>query len=785
MNETLRVSVRALVEYTLHAEDLAGAAVDRERMLEGSRAHRARQSAAQEDLPGYESEVSLSLTVPCAEGFDLEVAGRADGLFSEDGLLCVEEIKLWDDQPLEDALPAHWAQAACYAHMLCVQRGVNRVRMDVVYTEKRGGVLRRFTDVQDAAALSERFSVLVVPYARWQGMLLSWRRERNEALNAFTFPYDGFRAGQRSFSGNVFVAIRERRRLLAQAPTGTGKTAATLFPALKALAAGYTHQIFYLTARTTGRALALSTLRRFQERGARVRALELTAKEKICPLGAQRRCDPEFCSMAKGFYVRLPEAVEELMGAEYWDRAAVEAAAGKHDVCAFELSLSLCEIADVVVCDYNYAFDPVARIQRVFLQRSDVTLLVDEAHNLVDRARGMLSAQADSAALRQLRAQYGKQYGRKNAPYRALTRAIRRLSHAQEERGDGGARLDGPPEGLTEDMQSLADALGEAMAHGQGALLSDAFSDALSYVQCAARVDETYAILLSRSGKDARVRLLCLDPAPYLREATAKLRGVVYFSATLSPLPQLRALLGGEEEDAMLSLPSPFPPERLRVVRMPIDTRYAVRERTAPQVARAIAALVKGHPGNYLALFPSYTYMNLVKSCFEGLSTGVPLITQESGMDEAARDAFIARFEPGQRLVGFCVMGGVFAEGIDLPGERLSGVAVVGVGLPQICAERDTLRAYFDGAGRDGFGLAYRIPGMTKVLQSVGRVIRTERDLGAALLIDTRFFDASYEGLLPPHFFPLYEASSDAALARLLSAFWKGNSSEADGEKRE
>ena len=355
----------------------------------------------------------------------------------------------------------------------------------------------------------------------------------------------------------------------------------------------------------------------------------------------------------------------------------------------------------------------------------------------------------------------------------------------EEERADGEVRLDGLPEGLTEDMQSLADALGEAMARGQGALLSDAFSAALSYVQCAARADETYAILLSRGGRDARVRLLCLDPAPYLREVTAKLRGVVYFSATLSPLPQLRALLGGEEGDGMLSLPSPFPPERLRVVRMPIDTRYASRERTAPQVARAIAALVKSRPGNYLALFPSYTYMNLVKSCFEDLSTGVSAITQQTGMDEAARDAFIARFEPGERLIGFCVMGGVFAEGIDLPGERLSGVAVVGVGLPQICAERDTLRAYFDGVGRDGFGLAYRIPGMTKVLQSVGRVIRTEQDRGAALLIDTRFFDAAYEGLLPPHFFPLYEASTDAALMRLLFAFWEENSDAGDWEKRE
>lgn len=787
MKETLRVSVRALVEFTLHAEDIAPAGPDRERMQEGSRAHRARQGAAQEDQPGYEAEVALSLTVAGGEGFDLEVSGRADGLFEADGLLCVEEIKLWGaEEPLQEAVPAHAAQAACYAHMLCVSRGVPAIRMDIVYADIRGSVLQRFTQVQDAKALAARFDELRIPYARWQEALLRWRRTRDEALEAFPFPYSEFRAGQRTFSGNVFVAVRDRKRLLAQAPTGTGKTAATLFPALKALRAGYTKQIFYLTARTTGRALALSTLRHFLQNGARARALELTAKDKVCPLGALRRCDPEYCEMAKGFYIRLADAVQELLAIDMWDREAVAAVAGRHNICAFELSLSLAEIADVIVCDYNYAFDPVARIQRIFLQRNDMTLLVDEAHNLVDRARDMLSAQADSATLRQLRAQYGKQYGRKTTPYRALTRVLRRLKEIRGEAAEEGTvRLEAPPEGLAEDMQGLADALGEAMAKGQGAMLTDAFSDALSYVQCADRVDETYAILLERDGKEARVRLLCLDPAPYLNGLTAKVRGVVYFSATLTPLPQMRALLGGEEADGMLALPSPFPPEHMRVVRMPIDTRYAQRQRTAPQVARAIAALVQSRPGNYLALFPSYSYMRLVREHFEALEVPVQVICQESGMDESARDAFLARFEPGREVVGFCVMGGVFAEGIDLPGERLLGVAVVGVGLPQLCMERDVLRDYFNERRRDGFALAYRIPGMTKVLQSVGRVIRTHADKGTALLIDARFFDPEYEALLPAHFFPLYAAATVRALTGLLFDFWGPTNGILNGEKRE
>lgn len=771
--EELHVSVRALVEFTLHGEDLTGAAADRERMLEGGRAHRARQGEAGGDLRGYEAEVPLSLCVDWADALRLKVSGRADGVFEADGLTCVEEIKLWDGAPLGDALPAHRAQAACYAHMLCASRGLTRARMDVLYADRHGRVLHRFTQTQEAQALAQAFAALVEPYARWQEAMLRWRRERDEALSAFTFPYAAFREGQRLFSGNVFVAIRDRRRLLAQAPTGTGKTAAALFPALKALAAGHTNQIFYLTARTTGRALALSTAAHFHACGAKARVLELTAREKICPMGAQRRCDPAYCPGARGFFNRLPDALSEMLRAQMWDRAAVQEMAARHDICPFEFSLSLAEIADVVVCDYNYAFDPAARIQRVFQQRTDLSLLVDEAHNLVDRARDMLSACLDGTALRAVRREYGKQHGRKNAVYRALTRTVRRLSGLEAERGDGVWRLEAPPPELLQDAQGLCDALGEALARGQGALLGETFQGALAYVQTSARLDDAYAVLLERAGRDARLRLLCLDAAPYLRAATARLRGVVYFSATLSPMAQMRALLGGEEGDGLLSLPSPFPPERLHVVRLRVDTRYARREQTARQVAEAIAAMARARRGNYLALFPSYAYMRLVRAQFEQLAPDVQTVCQESGMDEAARDDFIARFAPGGCLTGFCVMGGVFAEGVDLPGDRLLGVAAVGVGLPQVCPEREALREHFDQEERDGFALAYRIPGMVKVLQAVGRVIRTERDRGVALLIDARFFQGAYSGLLPEHFFPLHEAVSADDLARRLDAFWR------------
>ena len=774
-----RAAVRTVVEFSIHGEDLQVGGSSR--MVEGGQAHRARQGFAREAITAYQAEVALSITVQ-GETVALEISGRADGLFERGGLCVVEEIKLASSGALgiADAQPAHWAQAACYGHILCEARGYEAVCLRVLYVDVEGGEAACFERVVQADKLASDFAALAAAYLAYVEERVAWRAARDAGLAGLAFPYRGYREGQRGFAGNVYVAIRERRRLLAQAPTGIGKTMAALFPALKALGEGLTGQIFYLTARTTGKQAALAALDRVRQAGAPLRVLEMTAKEKCCPREGGMHGDPEVCPYIKGYFLRIGGALEALraQGGD-WKSDTVYRLAGEHTVCPFECSLALCELADVVVCDYNYAFDPGARLQSFFPHRRDLTLLIDEAHHLVDRARDMLSAGLESGALRGLRKEWRAAHGMKSPLYRAATALIRAMEAL---RRDMGEELEAwrAEALLAAEARAFAQCAAEALAvRGlSGRALLDQFLAAQVYCACVERYDDAYVTLLERQrkgkGKELTVRLSCLDPAPYLAKSTARLAGVVAFSATLSPLRGYARLLGMDvEADGLLSLPSPFPPENLRVVGRRISTRWAHRADTAAEVAASVAAMVNARAGNYLCMFPSYAYLRAVRELLEPLLPNVCLLTQSGGMDEAERAAFLARFVPGERaMLGLVVMGGAFGEGIDLPGDRLSGVAVVGIGLPQVGAERETLRAYYQRVMGDGFAYAYRYPGVTRVQQAVGRVIRTPRDVGVALLIDDRFFHSEVASLLPGHWHPIAAARSAEEIASLLQKFW-------------
>lgn len=765
----LSVSVRELVEFSIHGEDLlpgSGLA----RMLEGGRAHRARQKNALEE--GYRSEVPLSLVV-AGETLDLQIAGRADALFSRGELLVVEEIKLtpFTEAPLTQALPEHLAQALCYGHMLCEENpDLPGVLLRVLYVHGSGGIHTAFETHRTREALAQGFGDLVLPMLAFQQQRLAHRRRRDASLVALRFPHPAYRAGQRQFSAQVYWAVHLQRRLLAQAPTGIGKTVATLYPTLKAMGEGKTEQIFYLTARTTGRALALSALMMLQARGAYAFVMELTAKDKICP-HPERNCHPDDCPLARGFFLRLPEALEEMQQSLDWSGEHIRQVAQQHELCPFEFSLSLTELADVVVCDYNYAFDPGARLRRVFLFRRDMTLLVDEAHHLVERAREMFSADLDGAEVRAMRRAWGKQVGRKHPLYKAFTTLLRYLGGLKDTLEADEASQETQPEGLSEAALHCAQAMWEAEPlPGEGWL--DLVMKLQGIVAVGQLYDETYVTLLKAGARDLSLRLFCLDPAPRLAEITGKLRGTIYFSATLSPLDGYARLLGLSEEDGKLALPSPFPREHLLVLKERVNTRYAYREESAGRIALEALALLSAHRGNYLMMFPSYAYLRQVQREIEQRAPRMRLLAQQGHMDEAAREFFLAQFVPGaESLLGLVVMGGVFAEGIDLPGDRLSGVIVVGLGLPQICQEREALRAYFDRTMGDGFAYAYRIPGLTKVVQAVGRVIRTPEDVGVVLLLDDRFFHGDVQALLPTHWWQ-QEARQ---VAEQAGRFWREN----------
>lgn len=758
----VRMSVRAVVETTLHESDLTPASGAAKRMLEGAAAHRARQSGLAKSAAGYRAEAPLSAVYETPR-LTLRVSGRADGLLvAEDGARVVEEIKLGGE--LCPLVPAHEAQAEMYGHMLCQSEGLSHARLRVVYVSGEGEPLRVYETERSAGELARRFEALCAAAAAWEEKKLARRRARDATLACLAFPYPQYRRGQRRFAQNVYVAIRERKRLFAQAATGAGKTVAALYPALRALGEGLCARVLFLTARTTGRLAALDAMARLtraQDAGngetAPVLTVELTAKDKICP---RERRDCLACPLAAGFFDRLPEALGEALDhPALLDAARVRETAQRYALCPFELSLALAQLADVVVCDYNYVFDPFAAVDALL---PGAALLVDEAHQLAPRALDARSVTVSAGGLRALRRETGRAHGRSAPLYRALTGALRALEavaqapaetdaqNAQAGPMDGARRLDTPPEALGQAMQAVLDAAAAQLAQGGGPSVLEAFSLAATYGLAASRFDERYAALTGGGAKDARLSLLCLDASPELLALTRRAHGTAYFSATLAPLDAAMRMLGGEEGDARLSLPSPFDPAQLNARVEAIDLRYAAREANAPRVAERIARHLQEHAGNALVFFPSYAYRDRVGALLEAEGCpGVRLLSEQRGMDEAGRRALLDAFSGGEERVALlAVLGGAFGEGIDLPGAKLSSVIVVSTGLPQPDERARAMRAYYDAQGEDGFFLTMTLPGMVRVLQAAGRLIRTDEDVGDVLLIDARYLRGRERALL-------------------------------------
>jgi len=740
-----RISVRTLVEFSLHGEDLYPSGGSIRDMQEGMFGHKGRQGSLGE---GWEAEVPLSLEVSMGDGETLLISGRMDAFFGGAEPI-VEEIKLCQGRQAPEApYPAHAMQAAVYAHILCEEYGYAGVLIRVAYVDRKGKLRAAFDEYLPREECFRRFDSVLQPYLRRQRILKDHREERNASLSVLPWPFAGWRAGQKEFVNQVSLAVQRRKRLFASMPTGTGKTIATLYPALWSLGRGKTEQVYYLTSRTTQRRAAYDALKRLRQGHMRLWSLTLEAKDKICP--CRTLCHPDYCERAKGHFLRDGAALDEMLAQEDWTPEAVRAMADKHCLCPFEFSLALAEMADLVIGDYNYALDPAVHIQRIFDKPGDITLLIDEAHNLLSRLRSMLSGAVDGPRIRKLRTVAGKAAGRSHPVYKAMTALLKELEALPVPEGNEG-ELESLPESLDWACAGLADALLDAqMEHipweesGEG--LMDTLAPLMSFLRARKRAPEGYAWL--REGKKTpRITAFALDVGSYFAQATQKMAGVVCFSATLEPLEEMKRLLGGEEGDACFSAPSPFPPENLTIRQMDVDTRYRFRTASVAQVAGAIAGMLHRRPGRYMAFFPSFEYMEQVSAAL-----AIPHQKQARQMTEEARRDFLAPYVPGgEPVLSLCVLGGIFAEGIDLPGDALDGVAVVGVGLPQMNLFQQTLEAYYRRTLGDGFLYAYVIPGMQKVAQAVGRVIRSEEDVGEALLMDMRYREGRYRVLLPAH----------------------------------
>ena len=752
--ETIRMAVRALVEFTLHGTDIRRLGGQVKDMQDGMLGHKARQSLLGE---GWEAEVPLSMTIPLEDDAELLLSGRMDAFFDDGEVPIIEEIKLWQHkEPPMAAFEAHEMQAVCYGHMLCETRGVQAVIIRVVYVDRRGKVRGEFDTPLTAEECRARFLTVYEPWVRRNRILRRHRRERDASLRHLTFPFGSYRPGQREMAVQVYTAVKLGKRLFASMPTGTGKSIAALFPALKALGEGLTGQVYYLTARTTQRQGALEALRRMREQPLHLWTLTLDAKDKQCP--EKTLCHPDYCPRAKGHFLRDHAAIEEMLQMDDWSPENIRAMADKHNLCPFEFALSLAEIADLTICDYNYALDPAVHIQRIFDQTGNVTLLIDEAHNLLSRVRDMLSGAVDGGRIRKLRTVVGKAAGRKHPLYKAMTEVLKVLDDLPipEDESTEGA-LEKLPTSLDNACMELTDAFMTAQNEyfpwdEAGEKVSDTLLPLLSFVR-ARRRDTTEYAWLWQGRKNKLLTAFALDVADYFEEVTTMLRGVVCFSATMHPLEDMKLLLGGQEDDACFAMPSPFPPENLLIHQRDVNTRYRYRDAACAEIAAAIRAMVEAKPGRYIAFFPSFAYLRQVSEMLD-----LPHQAQRSGMTDEERREFLAPYVPGGPESGshlptlsLCVLGGVFAEGIDLPGDALDGVVIVGVGLPQVNLFQETLRAYYERTFGDGFLYAYMLPGMQKVAQAVGRVIRTEKDRGVALLLDDRYRQAAYRRLCPEH----------------------------------
>jgi DNA excision repair protein ERCC-2 len=827
------VQVRELVEFALRQGDLGGERdfVGPNRALAGTRGHQRLQRSRPD---GYQKEVRLSYEIETAD-FILRIQGRIDGLLATAEEVLLEEIKTVQGGRDHTADPLHWAQAKVYGYVHAHDNSLEKITIQLTYLDLDSGELTEFRNLFTQAELAVFFEEITTIYLDWLRAHQQWCRERDESIRSQTFPFARYRPGQRQLAVAAYHVLARGGRLFLEAPTGIGKTISVLFPAVKALGEGKLERIFYLTARTVGRAVAEKACADLRQTGLRLRTLTLTAKEKVC-VQEGRPCDPLTCAFAQGYYDRRRPAMRAALAREEITRPVLEAVSREHQVCPYELSLDLSSWVDVIVCDYNYVFDPKVYLRRHFAEeRADYAFLVDEAHNLVDRAREMFSADLETGEIQDVRRALKQAVPRCAKALTRLTSALRKLAGtaslssepvapsdsaselnlfpAAEGRAplsstrrpvgcssprraeDSGALTAGVgcpaassmsetrttrdfPADISAPLDEVLKQAESWLARNQAADFRESLLELYfrlhSFRRTAELYDERY-VTITESGRFVRVRLFCLDPSFLLRQAVARSKAAVFFSATLTPIDYYRALLGGSPEDPLLQLPSPFPSEHLAVlVQDRIRTDFKARAGSLPEVVQAIASLVEGQAGNYLVYLPSYQYLTAVQEQFHALHPAVPILVQRPGMSEPDREAFLAAFavEHGETLVGFAVTGGVFGEGIDLVGDRLIGAIIVGVGLPQLCVERDLIRDYFQEQTGAGFDYAYTFPGMNRALQAIGRVIRSETDRGVVLLIDARFAEPRYRRLFPVWWQSARARNSDE-IRSALARFWQ------------
>lgn len=776
--EQVKISVRNLVEFVLRSGDIdnrRGKGLQKEAMQEGSRIHRKIQRRMG---ASYQPEVPLKIEMQ-KDRYQLIVEGRADGIIIEETGVTIDEIKgvYMDIHAMESPVEVHLAQAKCYAYIFALKEELEEISVQMTYCNLDTEEIRRFKETYSFEEIKTWFEMVIKLYEKWADFQYEARIERNASIAKLEFPYP-YREGQRELAAGVYRTIKREKNLFIQAPTGTGKTITTVFPAVKAVGEELADKIFYLTAKTITRTVAKEAFDLLRSHGYLGRVITITAKEKLC-MCEEMDCNPVHCPYAEGHYDRVNEAVFDLINRERdITREVLIEQAEEFRVCPFELCLDTTLWVDDIICDYNYVFDPNVYLKRFFAEgvKGDYLFLIDEAHNLVERGREMYSAvlyKEDFLKMKKIMKEYSRKCVKAFDKCNTHLLELKRECENYEILDNIGA--------LIFALMQLGAALEEFflkdISFPEKKEVQDFYLELRHFLNMYERVDENYVIYTEHEADGRfKLKLYCVDTAVNLQECLDKGRSTIFFSATLLPIQYYKKLLSTKEDNYAVYAKTVFSKEqRLLVIGTDVSSKYTRRnDAEFTKIAKYIYETARAKKGNYMAFFPSYKMMEQVLQKFYALNLGeMDCVVQETGMREQEREEFLESFrvERENTLVGFCVMGGIFSEGIDLKNEALIGAIIVGTGLPQISNEREILKNYYDKRYGEGFDYAFRYPGMNKVLQSAGRVIRTMEDKGVIVLLDERFLQREYLRMFPREWED-YETVTVESVQEKVKKFW-------------
>ncbi|MDO5715254.1 MAG: ATP-dependent DNA helicase [Tissierellia bacterium] len=760
MNE-VKISVRSLIEFVGRSGDIDQGFFSNARALEGISAHKKVQKAYQDS---FQREVFLR-TKEKLKDILFIIEGRADGISHGEDVI-VDEIKS-TTRPLDElsynSNPLHWAQAKIYAYIYAKDHEISKIYVQLTYFQLETEEIKIIQESFNFSELKEFFFGMLEEYMAFSQRITEWKSRRDLSIKELKFPFPSYRKGQRELAVAVYNTIMDGNSLFTQAPTGIGKTMSTIFPGIKSLGEGLVDKIFYLVGRTTQKGIVEDGVFQLMDHGLDLKHLTLTAKEKIC-INGEVRCNPGDCPYAKGHFDRVNDAIIDIFDYENrWSTKTIITYAKLHQICPFEYQLDLSNFADFITGDYNYVFDPFVYLRRFFEGSMDQYLfLVDEAHNLVDRGRDMYSGEISQNELLELYDIIPKK--RSN-----IRKYIRKALDQWDLLPTKAYYQYEVLESLNKEVEKLVFAMNtfltkdkDAKDYDRGLELYFIF---FRYQRLLEYYNEDFVTVVEKD----QIKILCLDTGSIFRQILKKAKSTVYFSATLSPAKYYQQLLGGDQDSYIYRIDSPFPPEHLKVLRSScLKTTYRYRRQNIPTIVNYLKSFSKRR-GNYIFFFPSYAFMKEVYESYP--SDSEDLIMQKPSMTEKERLDFLNSFTFSGNVKGFAVMGGVFSEGIDLIGDRLVGAAIVTVGIPQMSYERDILKKHYEKKYHNGYEYAYIYPGMVKVAQSGGRVIRRKRDIGALLLIDERFTKRPYRDLLP-NYWKIDDFSNKEELEKKLLAFW-------------